>query len=140
MPTENKRAEIYSVSYLNASWGYPLTLHDKGIVILNATFTAIKGLQKISYEETADTLGTSTIQKFSASASDTSLENRTLLEKLCAMPIILLITYSNGVKKVLGSKERPIFLAFSNGGNPTAYSLTFQRMDRGSALLYQSFS
>lgn len=140
MNTENKRADIYSVSFLKPSNCSMIMLYNKGVAIVNGTFIKLNGLMKISYEESSDAFGILITQKFSAIASDTSPENRTYLESLCGIPLILQITYSNGVKKVLGSIDRPIVLSFSNGGNPTVYTLTFQRIDRGTALLYQSFS
>ncbi|MDD2799389.1 MAG: hypothetical protein PHV20_12425 [Bacteroidales bacterium] len=140
MNTENRRADIYSVSFVKPSQCSMIMLYNKGIAIVNGIFTKINGLQKINFDENSDWLGISTTQKFNAIASDTSQSNRIYLESLCGIPLILKVDYSNGVSKVIGSIDRPILLTFSIGGNPTAYTLTFQRIDKGSAPIYQSFS
>lgn len=140
MNTENKRAYIYAVNFVKPS-ACAMTMNYKAneAILLSGVFTKIENLSKILLEEQLDANGILATIKFTAICSDTSEVNRRNLMFICGIPIILKVDYSNDVSKVVGSIERPVIVTFTEAGNPTTFTLSFQRIDRGLSPIYKSF-
>ena len=81
----------------------------------------------------------SVAQQLSATVTDTSHNNIGKLRSTFLEPGIIVLTYTNGEKKVVGSGEFPVFVSFSISGSPATINLNFERDSPEAAKIFQSF-
>lgn len=137
--SENRRNEIYAVKYIVASGATYRKYPFYNFASVTGALNDIEPLVKFTWEEIEENHGRSWLQKFAAISGDTSSASRDNLERVTRTPVLLILYFTNGERRVVGTTERPVEMLMSETGNPKQITLSFQRYSEARAPLYQSF-
>jgi hypothetical protein len=137
--SENRRNDIYAVKYIAATDASYKKYPFYAFATVMGSLTDIEPLAKFVFEETLENNGQLFLQKFSALCADTSEAKRTELEQLTHIPLLLVLFYTNGERRVVGTPDRPVEMLMSEAGSPKVITLSFQRYCNQRAPLFQSF-
>lgn len=122
----DKIATIYSVSLVQVEEIIKMMdIPGNNQVCIKAPQILLKP-SSVEYSEEEEEAGSFFKVELKIKLTDTSFEAQEEYRKLSSQYLIILLYYSNGIVKVVGSKRVPVRLAFSLKGNPTVVELSFK--------------
>lgn len=91
------------------------------------------------WKEKMEVAGKPVEQELNATVTDTSRSSEKELRALFGAEGILLLTFTNGETRVVGTDEFPVLVSVERSGNPGTLTLSFKRLSPEPAKTLSSF-
>ena len=137
MNRNDKRASVCGLAFLPLSQATVRNFPGSPDIGVHGTFTPVP-VSSAEYGETGET-GSPIEQELEAVVTETSSAKLNELRTLFAEAGLVLLDFTNGERRVVGSDEFPVQVNTELSGTPASLSLTFKRDSPEPAKVYSSF-
>lgn len=137
MNRNDKRASICRLSFLPIEQATVNDFLGQTNIQVRGTFTDIP-ISSGEWTETTDPVN-GVEQELNAVVTDTSFANLNDLRTLLSQNGLLLLTLTNGERRVAGTKEFPVLVSTELSGTPASLQLSFRRSSPEPSKNYSSF-
>lgn len=138
MNIENKRAQLFEVSFLQVSNALVLNYPGSDSIRINGEWIDF-GISSGEWKETIETVGTPVMQELKATIPDTSSTNENFIRNLLSTEGLVLLHLTNGEKRVVGSNDFPVSISLEKSGNPSRLTLSLKRSSPEPTKILKSF-
>ena len=137
MNRNDKRAAVCSLAFLPISQATVRNYPGSPGIEVQGTFTPVP-ISSGEYRETGEA-GYPVEQELESVVTDTSSARLNEIRTLFAEAGLVLLDFTNGERRVVGSDEFPVQVNTELSGTPATLSLTFKRDSPEPAKVYSSF-
>jgi hypothetical protein len=139
MNREDKRAQVCAMSYLPPSVSPMVNLPGSDSIRLNEMLAIPIYISSGEWKEKVEAVGKPVEQELKATVTDTSSTSERELRTLLGAEGILLLSFTNGETKVVGTDEFPVLISVERSGSPGMLTLSFKRLSPEPAKRLSSF-
>lgn len=138
MSVEDKRSQLYAMAFLPLSDAEVRNLPGSDKVQVHGTWVNID-ISSGEWKEICEEVGKTVEQELKATVTDTSSSMESQLRTLFSIDGLVLISLTNGEKKVIGTDEFPARVSMERSGDPAKLTLSFKRSSPEPAKVLESF-
>lgn len=137
MNRNDKRSAICRLAFLPLSQATVKEQPGEATIQVRGTFTEIP-IASGEFRETGEP-GNPVEQELQAAVTDTSSERLAAIRQLFSQYGLLLLTGTNGERRVVGTSQFPVAVTVEFGGSPASMTLSFSRNSPEPSKIYSSF-
>lgn len=138
MSVEDKRSQLYAMAFLPLPDAEVRNLPGSDKVQVHGTWVNID-ISSGEWKEIREEVGKPVEQELKATVTDTSSSMESQLRTLFSIDGLVLISLTNGEKKVIGTDEFPARVSMERSGDPAKLTLSFKRSSPEPAKVLESF-
>lgn len=138
MSINDKRSQICGMSFLPLSDAEVINVPGSDKLQVHGTWITV-GISSGEWTEIQEQVGKPIEQELKATVTDTSSIMESQLRTLFSVDGLVLISLTNGDKKVIGTGDFPVQMSMERSGDPGKLTLSFKRSSPEAAKNLTSF-
>lgn len=137
MNINDKRAQICAMDFIRLDAATVQNIPGSKTIHVSGPWVSLP-ISQGEYKEKA-TSGDLVEQELKATLTDTGNEMAATLEGTQSVEGLILLTFTNGAHRVVGTDQFPVLLTLEESGSPAKFTLSFKRDSPEPAKILESF-